>query len=96
MSQPVLFVLDDDAGVVHALVADLGRRFGKDFRIIGETSAAAGLVTLRGLAGARQPVALLIVDHDMSEMPGYGATVIRLAHEYLEMTPDRGARLQVP
>jgi thioredoxin reductase (NADPH) len=70
MSQPVLFVLDDDAGVVHALVADLGRRFGKDFHIIGETSAAAGLKTLHGLAEAHRPVALLIVDHDMREMPG--------------------------
>src|SRR6185312_14377792 len=70
MSQPVLFVLDDDAGVVHALVADLGRRFGKDFHIIGETSAAAGLATLSGLAEADRPVALLIVDHDMAQMPG--------------------------
>ncbi len=31
MSRPVLFVIDDDAGVVHALRDDLGRRFGEDF-----------------------------------------------------------------
>jgi thioredoxin reductase (NADPH) len=70
MSRPVLFVIDDDAGVVHALRDDLGRRFGKDFRVIGESSAAAGLATLDGLADAREPVALLIVDHDLSGMPG--------------------------
>jgi thioredoxin reductase (NADPH) len=70
MSQPVLFVIDDDAGVVHALRDDLSRRFGEDFRVIGESSAAAGLATLRGLAGSGEPVALLIVDHDMPEMPG--------------------------
>jgi thioredoxin reductase (NADPH) len=70
MAQPVLFVLDDDAGVVRALRDDLGRRFGEDFRVIGETSPAAGLVTLRGLARSGDPVALLIVDHNMSEMPG--------------------------
>ena len=72
MSQPVLFVIDDDAEVMHALREDLGRRFGEDFRVIGESSAAAGLATLRGLAREHEPVALLIVDHDMSEMPGVG------------------------
>lgn len=51
MSSPVLFVLDDDPGVVHALHDDLSRRFGEDFRVIGESSAAAGLATLRELAG---------------------------------------------
>ena len=70
MSRPVLFVIDDDAGVVHALWDDLSRRFGKDFRVVGETSAAAGLEALRELAEARKAVALLIVDNDMSEMPG--------------------------
>ena len=70
MSRPVLFVIDDDAGVLHALRDDLGRRFGEDFRVIGESSAAAGLATLRGLADAGEPVALLIVDHDLSGMPG--------------------------
>jgi thioredoxin reductase (NADPH) len=70
MSRPVLFVIDDDAGVLHALRDDLGRRFGKDFRVVGESSAAAGLAALRGLADAGEPVALLIVDHDLSGMPG--------------------------
>jgi thioredoxin reductase (NADPH) len=70
MSQPVLFVIDDDVGVVGALRDDLRRRFGEDFRVIGESSAAAGLAVLRELAGKHEPVALLIVDHDMTEMPG--------------------------
>src|SRR5215467_1813741 len=70
MAQPVLFVLDDNAGVVRALRDDLDRRFGEDFRVIGESSAAAGLATLRGLARSGDQVALLIVDHNLSEMPG--------------------------
>ena len=70
MSRPVLFVIDDDAGVVHALREDLSRRFGEDFRVIGESSAAAGLAALRELADEHEPVALLIVDHDMTEMAG--------------------------
>ena len=66
----MLFVIDDDAGVVRALRGDLSRRFSQDFRVIGESSAAAGLATLRQLAGDHQTVALLIVDHDMHEMRG--------------------------
>jgi thioredoxin reductase (NADPH) len=79
MSRPVLFVIDDDAGVVHALRDDLARRFGEDFRVIAESSAAAGLAMLRALADSREPVALLIVDHDMSEMPG--VSFLARAHE---------------
>jgi thioredoxin reductase (NADPH) len=72
MSRPVLFVIDDDAGVVHALRDDLGRRFGRDFRVIGESSAAAGLAMLGQLVGEREPVALLIAGHDLNEMSGVG------------------------
>ena len=55
MSRPVLFVIDDDAGVVHALRDDLRRRFGEDFRVIGESSAAAGLATLRDWPTSTNP-----------------------------------------
>src|SRR6266568_6041919 len=79
MAQPVLFVLDDDPGVTRALRDDLGRRFGEDFRVIGESSAAAGLATLREIAGTGDRVALLIVDHNMSEMPG--VDFLARAHE---------------
>jgi len=46
VSKPVLFVIDDDAGVVRALGDDLSRRFGEDFGVIAESSAAAGLAAL--------------------------------------------------
>jgi hypothetical protein len=51
----VLFVLDDDAGVMRALRGDLSRRFSQDFQILGESSAAAGLATLRRLPGTASP-----------------------------------------
>ena len=79
MSQPVLFVIDDDDGTARALRDDLARRFGEDFRVIGETSAPAGLSVLRGLAELHEPVALLIVDHNLSGMPG--ADFLARAHE---------------
>jgi CheY-like chemotaxis protein len=70
MSQPVIFAIDDDAGVIAALREDLDRRFGEDFRVVGESSADAGLATLRALADTGEPVALLIVNYDLSAMPG--------------------------
>jgi thioredoxin reductase (NADPH) len=79
MAPPVLYLIDDDAGVTRALRDDLGRRFGKDFRVIGESSAAAGLATLRELADQHEPVALVIVDHNMPEMPG--VDFLARAHE---------------
>jgi thioredoxin reductase (NADPH) len=82
MPQPVLFLIDDNPGVVRALQDDLTRRFGEDFRLVGESSAVAGLAVLRELAREQVAVALLIVDHDMSEMPG----VDFLAHAH-EMHP---------
>ena len=69
-SPPVLFVIDDDTGVMTALRDDLSRRFGRDFRVVAESSAAAGLAVLRGLADEHARVALLIVDHGLSGMAG--------------------------
>jgi len=79
MSPPVLFVIDDDTGVMHALRDDLSRRFGGDFRVIGESWPAAGLAALRRLADGHEPVALLIVDHDMTGMSG--VDFLARAHE---------------
>jgi len=76
---PVLFIIDDDAGTARALRDDLARRFGKDFRVIGETSATTGLSVLRGLAELHERVALLIVDHDLSGMRG--VDFLARAHE---------------
>ena len=42
MSLPVIFVIDDDAGVLHALRDDLSRRFGEDFRVIGAVVGRRG------------------------------------------------------
>jgi hypothetical protein len=56
MSQPVIFVIDGDARVTAALREDLDRPFGEDFRVIGESSADAGLAAVRRLADAGQPV----------------------------------------
>jgi thioredoxin reductase (NADPH) len=71
---PVLFVVDHDTGSLRVLVSDLTRRFGNDFRVIGEATPAAALAALRELARASEPVALLLVDDAASE-------VLARAHE---------------
>src|SRR5262249_8293170 len=76
---PVLFVIDDDARTSRALREDLAPRVGKDLPVMGETSVAAGLSVLRGLAELHESVALLIVDHDLSGMRG--ADFLACAHE---------------
>ena len=78
-ARPVLFIIDNDAGVAQALRDDLGRRFGEDFRVLGESAAAAGLTTLRRLSDEDQRVALLIADYGMREMPG--TEFLASAHE---------------
>jgi thioredoxin reductase (NADPH) len=70
VTRPALFVIDDEPRVMHTLRDDLGRRFGRDFRVIGESSAAAGLARLLEMAARREQVALLIADHRMAEMTG--------------------------
>jgi thioredoxin reductase (NADPH) len=70
VTRPALFVIDDEPRAMNTLRDDLGRRFGRDFRIIGESSAAAGLARLLEMAARREPVALLIADHQMGEMTG--------------------------
>lgn len=70
MPQPVIFVMDEDAGVTGALREDLTRRFGEDFQVIAGSSATAGLAALRRLAGAGEPVALLADSHlDAARLP---------------------------
>src|SRR5437764_10852408 len=64
---PVLFVVDRDPKSLDVLLSDLGRRFGNDFRLTGETSPEAALAALREMAAANEPVALLLVDDAASD-----------------------------
>ena len=44
--QPIFFIVDEDPAAVEALAGDLERRFRADYRVVGETSAAAALERL--------------------------------------------------
>jgi thioredoxin reductase (NADPH) len=70
ISRPIFFVVDEDPAAVEMLAADLDRRFHADFRVEGETSAAAALERLGALRDAGEQVALLICYESMRAMPG--------------------------
>jgi thioredoxin reductase (NADPH) len=67
---PVLFVVDDDIGVLEALMVDLGRRLAGEYELVAEHSPLAALATLRELATRSREVALLFAGQEMSEMGG--------------------------
>ena len=67
---PAFVVIDDEAETVAALRAALCRRFGADYRILAERSAAAGLALLERLRDRGEPVAVVISDLWMPEMTG--------------------------
>ena len=68
--QPIFFIVDEDPAAVEALAGDLERRFRADYRVVGETSAAAALERLAELGAAGEQVALIICYESMRAMPG--------------------------
>ena len=68
--QPIFFIVDEDPAAVEALAGDLERRFRADYRVVGETSAAAALERLAELGAAGEQVALIICYESMQAMPG--------------------------
>jgi thioredoxin reductase (NADPH) len=69
-SQPLFFVVDEDPSAVEMLVGDLERRFHADYRVVGESAAAAALQRLAALRDAGEQVALIICCESMRAMPG--------------------------
>lgn len=68
--RPILFVVDENATAVEALVDGLERRFQADYRVIGETSTQAALERLGALRDLGEQVALIICHESMRAMPG--------------------------
>src|SRR3712207_4689558 len=70
MTDPVLFVIDDDPRELAALERALHGRYGADYRVIAERSPEAGLRLLERLAHWGDDVALVAADLRMPGMDG--------------------------
>lgn len=70
MTKPILLAVDDDPQVLRAVARDLRRRYGKDYSILRAESGPSALEALAELRERGDPVALVLSDHRMPEMPG--------------------------
>ena len=70
MPKPVLLTVDDDAAVLSAVVRDLRKHYGRDYRILRTDSGITALDMLRELKERGDPVALVLSDQRMPKMDG--------------------------
>src|SRR5215471_8047300 len=68
--RPIILVVDDDAEALASLCEALRRRLDRDYRVVGHVSANAALEDLARMREAGDPVALIIADQWMPELPG--------------------------
>jgi thioredoxin reductase (NADPH) len=70
MARPILLAVDDDVSVLEAVVQDLRREYGQEYRVMRAASGQAALDTLAQLKIREEPVALFLSDQRMPGMTG--------------------------
>jgi thioredoxin reductase (NADPH) len=70
MARPILLAVDDDVSVLEAVVQDLRRQYGADYRVMRAASGQAALDTLTQVKARPEPVALILSDQRMPGMTG--------------------------
>jgi thioredoxin reductase (NADPH) len=80
MARPILLAVDDDVNVLEAVVQDLRRQYGAEYRVMRAASGQAALDTLAQVKAREEPVALLLSDQRMPGMTGV---------EFLERSRDQ-------
>src|SRR6185437_16940617 len=70
MPKPILLAIDDDTSVLEAVVQDLRRHYGQDYRILRAASGQAALDICRQLIERKETVALFLSDQRMPGMTG--------------------------
>ncbi|MFP5237875.1 MAG: FAD-dependent oxidoreductase [Acidobacteriota bacterium] len=70
MARPILLAIDDDVNVLEAVVQDLRREYGSQYRVLRAASGQAALDTLAQLKERHEAVGLLLSDQRMPGMTG--------------------------
>src|SRR5258708_23159616 len=70
MARPILLAVDDDVNVLEAVVQDLRRQYGAEYRIMRAASGQAALDTVGQVKARGEPVALLLSDQRMPGITG--------------------------
>ena len=70
MPKPILLAIDDDISVLEAVVQDLRRHYGQNYRIVRAASGVAALDICRQLTEREEAVALFLSDQRMPGMTG--------------------------
>ena len=70
MAKPVLLAVDDDTSVLEAVVQDLRRQYGANYRILRAASGQAALDICKQLVERKEAVALFLSDQRMPGMTG--------------------------
>lgn len=83
MARPILLAVDDDVNVLEAVVQDLRRQFGAEYRVMRAAGGQAALDTLSQVKERDEPVALLLSDQRMPGMTG-----VQLLERSREIYPE--------
>ena len=83
MPKPILLAIDDDTSVLEAVVQDLRRHYGQNYRIVRAASGAAALDICRQLSERKDTVALFLSDQRMPGMTG-----VDFLQQALKIYPD--------
>src|SRR6202161_329185 len=70
MARPILLAVDDDVSVLEAVVQDLRRQYGAEYRVMRAASGQAALDTLTQGKARTEPVALILSDQRMPGLTG--------------------------
>jgi len=81
MARPIILAVDDDASVLEAVVQDLRRKYGQEYRILRAGSGQAALDTCIQLKQREDAVALIVSDQRMPGMTGVDM-LERVQHTY--------------
>ncbi len=83
MAKPILLAIDDDISVLAAVVEDLRRHYGQEYRILRAASGQAALDMCRQLVERKDTVALFLSDQRMPGMTG-----VEFLQQAMALYPD--------